>query len=277
MAKKKIRNESDSKIVSLDFLTGDRYNADEEKEKNTIGRQIEIAREELGLSRADLRFLVGTYGVNLHRDIVRRWEIGETTPTCYQLVALCYALNLENGFEYFGSLPRKLNKEGRRKVAEYENDLVASGRYAPEPFIHEIEYIDMPLSYLPVSAGTGEFLDEGNYEMISVPKSTVPAGAKYAIRVRGDSMEPTYNDGQLIWVQETKELHPGDVGVFFYGDQGYMKSYNLREPDEELRDDFTDVDGVVHPQPVLISYNKKYDPIFVSPETRFEIVGRVLN
>lgn len=277
MAKKKIRNESESKIVSLDFLTGDRYNADEEKEKNTIGRQIEIAREELGLSRADLRYLVGTYGVNLHRDIVRRWEIGETTPTCYQLIALCYALNLENGFEYFGSLPRKLNKEGRRKVAEYENDLVASGRYAPEPFIHEIEYIDMPLSYLPVSAGTGEFLDEGNYEMISVPKSTVPAGAKFAIRVRGDSMEPTYNDGQLIWVQETKELHPGDVGVFFYGDQGYMKSYNLREPDEELRDDFTDVDGVVHPQPVLISYNKKYDPIFVSPETRFEIVGRVLN
>lgn len=277
MAKKKIRNESESKIVSLDFLTGDRYNADEEKEKNTIGRQIEIAREELGLSRADLRYLVGTYGVNLHRDIVRRWEIGETTPTCYQLIALCYALNLENGFEYFGSLPRKLNKEGRRKVAEYENDLVASGRYAPEPFIHEIEYIDMPLSYLPVSAGTGEFLDEGNYEIISVPKSTVPAGAKFAIRVRGDSMEPTYNDGQLIWVQETKELHPGDVGVFFYGDQGYMKSYNLREPDEELRDDFTDVDGVVHPQPVLISYNKKYDPIFVSPETRFEIVGRVLN
>lgn len=277
MAKKKIRNESDSKIVSLDFLTGDRYNADEEKEKNTIGRQIEIAREELGLSRADLRYLVGTYGVNLHRDIVRRWEIGETTPTCYQLVALCYALNLENGFEYFGSLPRKLNKEGRRKVAEYENDLVASGRYAPEPFIHEIEYIDMPLSYLPVSAGTGEFLDEGNYEMISVPKSTVPAGAKFALRVKGDSMEPTYNDGQLIWVQETKELHPGDVGVFFYGDQGYMKSYNLREPDEELRDNFTDVDGVIHLQPVLISYNKKYDPIFVSPETRFEIVGRVLN
>lgn len=277
MAKKKIRNESDSKIVSLDFLTGDRYNADEEKEKNTIGRQIEIAREELGLSRADLRYLVGTYGVNLHRDIVRRWEIGETTPTCYQLVALCYALNLENGFEYFGSLPRKLNKEGRRKVAEYENDLVASGRYAPEPFIHEIEYIDMPLSYLPVSAGTGEFLDEGNYEMISVPKSTVPAGAKFALRVKGDSMEPTYNDGQLVWVQETKELHPGDVGVFFYGDQGYMKSYNLREPDEELRDDFTDVDGVIHLQPVLISYNKKYDPIFVSPETRFEIVGRVLN
>ena len=277
MAKKKIRNESDSKIVSLDFLTGDRYNADEEKEKNTIGRQIEIAREELGLSRADLRYLVGTYGVNLHRDIVRRWEIGETTPTCYQLVALCYALNLENGFEYFGSLPRKLNKEGRRKVAEYENDLVASGRYAPEPFILEIEYIDMPLSYLPVSAGTGEFLDEGNYEMISVPKSTVPAGAKFALRVKGDSMEPTYNDGQLVWVQETKELHPGDVGVFFYGDQGYMKSYNLREPNEELRDDFTDVDGVIHLQPVLISYNKKYDPIFVSPETRFEIVGRVLN
>ena len=179
--------------------------------------------------------------------------------------------------EYFGFLPRKLNKEGRRKVAEYENDLVASGRYAPEPFIHEIEYIDMPLSYLPVSAGTGEFLDEGNYEMISVPKSTVPAGAKFALRVKGDSMEPTYNDGQLVWVQETKELHPGDVGVFFYGDQGYMKSYNLREPDEELRDDFTDVDGVVHLQPVLISYNKKYDPIFVSPETRFEIVGRVLN
>ena len=78
MAKKRIRNESDSKIMSLDFLIGDRYNAEEEKGKNTIGRQIEIAREELAspalicdisLELMELIFTVTLYGVG---KLVRR-------------------------------------------------------------------------------------------------------------------------------------------------------------------------------------------------------------
>ena len=262
------------KVVSLDLVKGVRYNAEEEKEENTIGRQIEAARERLGLSRSDLRGLVSNYGVTSHRDIVRRWEIGETIPTAYQLIALCHALNLDEGFAYFGGLAHQLNEVGQKKLLDYKNDLIATGLYSPES--QEIEYIDMPVSYLPASAGTGSILDEDNCEWISVPKTSVPAGADRGIRVSGDSMEPVYNDGQLVWVQFTKELRPGEEGIFMLDDKGYIKAFSLQTPDETCKEAFTDIDGVLRPQPVLKSYNKKYDPIVITPDVRFEIVGRVL-
>ena len=225
------------KIVTLDFIKGDRYNADAEKERNTIGQRITEARERIGLTKTELGTLVGTYGVSTHRDLVRRWE--------------------------------------KRKVIEYRNDLIATGLYATTT--PEIEYIDMPVSYLPASAGTGAILGEDKCEWISVPKASVPAGADRGIRVSGDSMMPVYNDGQLVWIQFTKELRPGEEGVFMLNDEGFIKSFSLQEPSEEYREAFTDVDGVVRPRPVLKSYNKAYPPIVITPDIRFEIVGRVLH
>ena len=274
-----MKRKSEDNVINLNFIQGDRYNAETEKEQNLIGVRIEAARERLGLSRSDLRYLIGTYGVNLHRDIIRRWEIGETIPSGYQLIALSCALNLDDGISYFGGLTKELNDVGQRKVAEYRRDLVASGLYAPDPISDpiEVEYIDIPISYLPASAGTGAFLDEGNFEMVSLPKSSVPKGAKFGVKVSGDSMEPVFTDGQLVWVQPMKELRPGDEGIFTLDGKGYIKCYVLEKPDESVRDAFTDIDGVVRPQPVLRSYNKKYAPIVVTPDQRFEIIGKVLH
>lgn len=53
--------------------------------------------------------------------------------------------------------------------------------------------------------------------------------------------------------------------------------YDEQEPCEAERDEFTDSDGSLHMQAVLISYNKKYKPKLVSPLVGFSIVGRVLN
>jgi phage repressor protein C with HTH and peptisase S24 domain len=113
--------------------------------------------------------------------------------------------------------------------------------------------------------------------MVSVPKSSVPKGAETGIRVSGDSMEPVYKDGQLVWARYTRELQPGDEGIFTYDGKGYIKCFGLREPPEEYRDSFTDMDGGLILQPVLKSYNKKYDPIFVTPDKHFEIVAKVLH
>ena len=54
----------------------------------------------------------------------------------------------------------------------------ASRRYQPdaeEPA--EIDYIMMPVSELPVSAGLGAFLEGEMFQQIQVPASNVPAGA----------------------------------------------------------------------------------------------------
>lgn len=274
--KKRSKSSSEkSNVISLDFIKGDRYNAEKEMESNSIGERIAAARDRIGLSRSELLTLIGTYGVSAHRDAVRRWELGEAIPTSYQLIALCHALDLDDGLSYFGGPEQKLNEIGQRKVIEYRNDLIATGLYATTT--PEIEYIDMPVSYLPASAGTGAILGDDKCEWISVPKASVPAGADRGIRVSGDSMMPVYNDGQLVWIQFTKELRPGEEGVFMLNDEGFIKSFSLQEPSEEYREAFTDVDGVVRPQPVLKSYNKAYPPIVITPDIRFEIVGRVLH
>ena len=128
----------------------------------------------------------------------------------------------------------------------------------------EIRYVDMPVSYLSVSAGPGEFLDENGYEMVSFPEASIPEGAELGVRISGDSMEPVYHDGQIVWMQRCKELRPGEVGIFLYDGNGYLKVYSEREADGNGR------------QPVLVSYNRRYEPIPVLPEREFRIAGRVL-
>lgn len=91
---------------------------------------------------------------------------------------------------------------------------IASGRYRPVRKRRKESYIEMPVSTLAVSAGTGKFLDENQFEMIRFPKSAVPVEADFGVRVNGDSMEPVYHDGQIVWVEKTDTLRPGEVGVF---------------------------------------------------------------
>ena len=165
-----------------------------------------------------------------------------------------------------------------KKVAEYEMDLIASRRYQPgteEPA--KIDCIMMPVSELPVSAGLGAFLEGEMFQQIQVPASSVPAGAEFGIYVSGDSMEPRYHSGQIVWVKHCEELECGDIGIFVYDDCGYLKKYDEHTPDKSQVELLTDSYGVVHNQPVLVSLNTKYSPILISPEQRFEIVGKVLN
>ena len=157
-------------------------------------------------------------------------------------------------------------------------DLIASRRYQPgteEPA--KIDYIMMPVSELPVSAGLGAFLEGEMFQQIQVPASSVPAGTEFGIYVSGDSMEPRYHDGQIVWVKHCEELECGDIGIFVYDDCGYLKKYDEHTPDKSQAEFFTDSYGVVHNQPVLVSLNTKYSPILISPEQRFEVVGKVLN
>ena len=165
-----------------------------------------------------------------------------------------------------------------KKVAEYEMDLIASRRYQPgteEPA--KIDCITMPVSELPVSAGLGAFLEGEMFQQIQVPASSVPAGTEFGIYVSGDSMEPRYHDGQIVWVKRCEELKCGDIGIFVYDDCGYLKKYDEHTPDKSQAEFLTDSYGVVHNQPVLVSLNTKYSPILISPEQRFEVVGKVLN
>ena len=253
-----------------------KYDASVEREVNSIGRAIAKARRDNGLSLAALSALLRDYGVNASPPAISKWETGAHIPSAYQYNALRSALDIEDllGPEW----TPELDDAGLQKLEEYKSDLIATGRYRPQRTVLEtVRYAEMPVSMLAVSAGTGAFLDEDSFEMVSFPEHLIPPGAERGIRVSGDSMEPVYHDGQIVWMQRCETLCVGEVGIFLYDGCGYLKEYREQEPEDSVRDSYTDSDGAVRKQPVLVSYNRRYDPIPVAPDNGFLIAGRVLN
>lgn len=269
------KKKGDSNIIRINPRRPD-YNAAAEKEINFIGEKLSEDRRSRHYTLIQFSKLLSEYGVSIGDAGLSKWESGRTVPSAYQLLAIAHALGIEDDLNYFIRGRADLNAEGQKKLSEYKADLIATGKYKSEPPVKRVRMIEMPVSELRASAGTGSFLDEGHFEKVKYPEALVPHGAEFGVYVSGDSMEPVYHDGQIVWVKECAELKPGEVGIFIYDGCGYIKCYDEQEPDECCVDDFTDSYGVRHMQPMLISFNEAYDPIEVSPHTSFRIVGKVL-
>ena len=264
------------KVIALHPELSRRYRADKAKENNLVGRKIREARRKLNLTQPELRDKLAAYGIQIQTPAITKWELGENVPSAYQLFAICYALDIPGGLSYFTGavVPEQdtLNAEGKMLLFRYREYLESDPRYTAKK--RRQEKVQVKLSALPASAGTGDELFEEDYETISFPKDMVPDGTDFAVRVDGDSMEPVYRDGQIVFIQKCDSLRDGDVGLFVYEGKGYIKVYSEVLPEEEDIEEYLDSEGVVHPKIELISYNEAYEPRSVTSE--LIIVGRVL-
>lgn len=95
------------------------------------------------------------------------------------------------------------------------------------PTIQEVEekpetrYIEY--STLKVSAGTGQYLDTGLTEQLKIVKNDITTDASFAVKITGDSMEPLYEDGEIVLVKSQPTVELGEVGIFIVGGLGYIK------------------------------------------------------
>ena len=108
-----------------------RYDAVAARDSNEVGQILAGTRKRNGYSLVTFSELLRHYGVDVSDKGISKWEKGYTTPSIYQLVAICYALNIKEGPSYFTKnfqKPALLNDIGQKKVAEYEMDLIASRR-----------------------------------------------------------------------------------------------------------------------------------------------------
>ncbi|SDA20044.1 Bacteriophage CI repressor helix-turn-helix domain-containing protein [Ruminococcus sp. YE71] len=78
---------------------------------------------------------------------------------------------------------------------------------------------------LPVSAGTGVYLDNCEREMIRVLETNLTHEANFALRVSGDSMEPDFHDGDTLLIRSQPTVEPGEVGIFILNGEGYVKEF----------------------------------------------------
>lgn len=80
--------------------------------------------------------------------------------------------------------------------------------------------------YDAASAGTGEQLGDEPPEQIEIIATPEAEEAHCVIRVHGDSMEPTFSNGDLALVVQQSELKEGEIGIFLYNSTGYIKEYS---------------------------------------------------
>ena len=115
--------------------------------------------------------------------------------------------------------------------------------------IYQVPYYDMP-----VSAGTGNPLDEEYPEKVDLTEQP-PKGTDFIVRVSGDSMEPTYHDGDKLFVKEQPSIEIGEIGIFVVDGNAYVKELCVDR---------------------LISHNEKYSDIIINEYIRNECCGKVL-
>ena len=252
------------------------FDAESARSRNLIGRKIASARRARRMTQGQLAAALASFGVRVQAAAVSKWEKGDSVPGAYQLLALGYALGVSAWPDLSAAPEEPLNEEGLALLDHFRGWLESQARYRSRPR-RAAALVEMDVSLMPASAGFGEALDNNAFEKMSFPAASVPAGASFAVRVHGDSMEPVLRDGQYAWVQECSRLNPGDVGLFVVDGDGYIKVYSEQEPAPDERDAFTDSLGVLHPQPVLLSCNAQYAPKVIPAESGFRVVGRVLN
>ena len=77
---------------------------------------------------------------------------------------------------------------------------------------------------MKASAGAGYDLDnEDNWRDIRIYDCPEAESADFAVEVDGDSMEPDYHDGEIVFIKLADEVPVGAVGLFIHDGRGYIK------------------------------------------------------
>ncbi len=221
-----------------------------------IGQKIAALRKEKGLSQKALAEKLSALGEEISDKAVSKWEKGATLPSARQFLLCCRALGLRDiSGEFMNEgLARGLNAAGRQRLEEYAQLLRRSGMFEEKaPRSGRM----IRLYTLAVSAGPGQFQDDDDFELVY--DSHAPGEADFAVRVAGDSMEPRFHDGQVVYIRRQESLAEGQIGLFSWEGSAYIKELRLGP------------EG-----PLLHSLNRAYGDIVISEPQSLRIFGRVL-
>ena len=228
-----------------------------------LGKTIARHRKEHRLKQSQLAEKLTWYDIFVKPNTVSAWESGISQPSSKQLLAICEILNIYDIYsEFIGTNPdnpfRNLNEEGVNKALDYTHLLEKSGDYRMGEVIPINVIRERKVYYTAVSAGNGSFLDGEDYEMYS--SADIPEKADFGVHVSGDSMEPRFHDGDLIWIEQAEQLEDGEIGIFYFDGSSYVKKLQNNRKGA-----------------YLVSLNKAYEPIPITESSSFKIFGRVLS
>lgn len=233
--------------------------------------RIKEAREKAGYSQKELAEIIGVAPNTFHG-----YESGKHDPKSDLLIKIANACHVTTDFllgtsdsmspaikiekspplsdeamklaeDYDGRMDDRGRETVRSvadlEVARFKSETAATLRKSREQAeaaeeIAPEDIYSIPLYSLPMSAGTGQEAGQ-EYPEDFLLKKRPPRGTSFIARVSGNSMEPTYHNGDLVFIHATVDIRPSQTGAFLMDGQLWIKELG---------------DGI------LISHNPDYEP-----------------
>lgn len=234
-----------------------------------IGENIKRYRLQNGWTQQELGAKIG-----ISKNAIGNYEKGFRSPKKDTMFDLANAFNISiddlfppikndssSNTPQIQTIYDKLTPPRQNKVLTYAEKQLNEQRNEEETKINEVSEAIQLYSYdyydHPASAGTGQYLNDVRVEQIELP---VDIDADFVIPIKGDSMEPDYHDGDLVFIQTSVDLNDGVIGVFNYNGDAYIKQLVIDED-----------------QAYLHSLNPAYKDMPITPDTDFRIIGEVVD
>ncbi|HEM2699237.1 TPA: helix-turn-helix transcriptional regulator [Streptococcus suis] len=235
-----------------------------------IGQKIKDFRKLAGMTQTDLAQRLETT-----KQTISRYEKGDRKPgqdTLFELTDI-FKVSIDDFFppttpttapnsliEQISDKVVQLTEPNQKNVLRYSSELLDKQNTVENSknTVNELQATYHTYNYYdqPASAGTGQYLNDVKVETIELP---IEVDADFVVPIYGDSMEPEYHSGDYIFVKLSVDLSDGDIGVFAYNGDAYIKQLRI-----------TDQGAYLH------SLNPDYDDIPITADTDFRTIGEVV-
>lgn len=222
---------------------------------NRFGKLLRQMREDAKKTVPEVSEHLTELGFKAAPQTIYGWERGLSQPNPDLFLTMCKFYNVTDVLSYFGYHPIKkrsapsiseeamalatdydrLDKWGRKQVRSVANIEIArveeeqaravikAQRTDTEIAESAIIHIPFRCSLQSASAGTGTYLGPEAFETIYVQDNPLTRRASFGVPVSGNSMEPRYHDKDILILDGSEEIEPGEIGVFSIDGEGYVK------------------------------------------------------
>ncbi len=241
----------------------------------SFGTRLKARREQLGITQPQLAEMLG-----VSKGAIGNYETDANSPKATILFKVFDVLKCDANYlfqdEMGNNYPMKVSYDEYESIKKYRN-LDDHGKelvnYTLDKETERIEKYgklgeaSRPVTAFPMrlisyyfknaSAGTGQLvIDNLPDKDIEIPDKPEYRNVSYAIGVNGSSMEPAFQDGDILLVEATQEIEVGDIGIFQIHNECFVKKLGEKE---------------------LISLNKDYKniPLDETAATLGKVIGKL--
>lgn len=241
----------------------------------SFGTRLKARREQLGITQPQLAEMLG-----VSKGAIGNYETDANSPKATILFKVFDVLKCDANYlfqdEMGNSYPMKVSYDEYESIKKYRNLDDHGKELVNFTLDKETERIERygrlgeasrPVTSFPMrlisyyfknaSAGTGQLvIDNLPDKDIEIPDKPEYRNVSYAIGVNGSSMEPAFQDGDILLVEATREIEVGDIGIFQINNECFVKKLGEKE---------------------LISLNKDYKniPLDETAATLGKVIGKL--